>query len=371
MSDVVVIGAGIAGLAAAAQLGPDASVRVLEMEQTPAHHATGRSAALYIPTYGPAQVQALTRASRPWFTSNAEGRSSTDLLTSRDVMYVSDQQHLAELHELVDMTTRNGGVLDVIDADDCWQRCPALRPGWVSAGAVDRDAHDMDVAAIVDVFRRMLVDGGGSIDLDHRVTAITARRGGWDVATTQGVLRTDVIVNAAGAWVDHVAGMAGVAPLGFVPKRRTLAVSVPTPGADPGTGFVADAGETFYFGREAGGVLFSPSDANPSEPRDARPEEIDVARAIDAVNVATTLGLRSVRSSWAGLRTFSPDGGLVIGADPSSAGFVWCAGQGGYGIQTSYAAGAAAAALALGRPLPDALVAAGLTAEHLTPDRFG
>lgn len=370
MSDVVVVGAGIAGLAAAAELAPDASVRVLEMEQTPAHHATGRSAALYIPTYGPAQVQALTRASRPWLTSNAEGRATSDLLTSREVMYVSGQQHVAELHELVDATTRNGGTLDVIEADECRQRCPALRPGWVSVGAVDHDAHDMDVAAIVDVFRRMLVECGGSIDLDHQVTAITARGGGWEVATTRGVVHADVIVNAAGAWVDEVARMAGLAPLGFVPKRRTLAVSAPAPGADPGAGFVADTGEAFYFGREAGGVLFSPSDASPSEPRDARPEEIDVARAIDAVNEATTLGLRSVRSSWAGLRTFSPDGGLVIGPDPGSAGFVWCAGQGGYGIQTCYAAGVATAALALGRPLPDMLSASGLTADKLRPDRF-
>lgn len=368
-ADVVVIGAGIAGLSAAAALAGDVSVVVVEMEHTPAHHTTGRSAALFLPTYGPPTIRRLTAASTEFFRTGDDGRSETPLVSPRSLLWVTgdpEREHLTAMaQELGD-----AGEFDLIDSAACRERCPALRPEWVVAGAVDRDALDIDVAATVAAYRAALVERGGRLRVDHRVTELDRTATGWTVHTTGGSISTGIVVNAAGAWVDAIASLAGVRPLGFEPKRRTIGVSPFAADVDPGDHFIADAGMEFYFRAEHGTVMFSPADETLSEPTDARPEEIDVAIAIDRINEATTLGLRSVRQSWAGLRTFSPDGDLVIGPDPVDPTFVWCAGQGGYGIQSSPAAGAATAALAMGCPLPTQLVDAGLTPAQLTADRL-
>lgn len=369
-ADVAVIGAGIAGLSAAAHLARDASVVVVEMEATPAHHATGRSAALYIPTYGPPTVRRLTAASADFFRSADEGRSPTPLVAPREVMYVADLAHHGDLLRFAAGHGEAGGSLEVVDGPAARERCPALRDDWVVAAGLDHDAYDLDVAATVARFRATLVERGGRLHTDHRVTALRRSAAGWTVTTTRGSFSVGTVVDAAGAWVDRVAALGGVVPLGFLPKRRTLAIGPVADGAEPGDHFVVHAAMAFYFGAEHGDLMFSPADETVTEPADARPEEIDVAIAIDRINDATTFGLRSVRRSWAGLRTFSPDGDLVLGPDPAEPSFVWCAGQGGYGIHTSPAAGAATACLALGEPLPATLVAAGLTPEMLLPDRL-
>ncbi|MGA9277394.1 NAD(P)/FAD-dependent oxidoreductase, partial [Ilumatobacter sp.] len=308
--DVVVIGAGIAGLSCAAALAADSSVAVVEMESTPAHHATGRSAALYLPTYGPATVRRLTAASAEFFHSANGGRSPTPLVTPRSVMYVADEEYHDRLVELSTSLGAAGGQLELIDPVECRRRCPAVRPEWVVAGGVDHDAMDIDVAATVATFRSMLAEGGGQLRTDHRVTAIERSGSGWRVDTTNGGLAAGSVVNAAGAWVDEVARLAGVEPIGFEPRRRTMGIGPVAAGVDVGDHFVAHADMNFYFHAEHGDVMFSPADETPSEPTDARPEEIDLAIAIDRINEATAIGLRSVRQSWAGLRTFSPDGGL-------------------------------------------------------------
>ncbi|NND75698.1 MAG: FAD-binding oxidoreductase [Ilumatobacter sp.] len=369
-ADVAVIGAGIAGLSAAAELARSVSVIVVETEATPAHHATGRSAALYIPTYGPPTVRRLTAASAPFFRSANDGRSPTPLVSPRTVMYVADEAHHDHLLAFAAGHGEAGGSLELIDGPASRARCPALRADWVAAAGVDHDALDIDVAATVATFRAGLVERGGLLRTNHRVTALDRGRNGWTLATTGGPISAGTIVNASGAWVDVVAAMAGLAPLGFEPKRRTLAVGPIAAGADPGDHFVAHAAMRFYFGAEHGDLLFSPADETLSEPTDARPEEIDVAIAIDRINEATTLGLRSVRQAWAGLRTFSADGDLVLGPDPADPAFVWCGGQGGYGIHTSAAAAMATASLALGEALPAALVDVGLRASDLVPDRL-
>lgn len=368
--DVLVIGAGIAGLSAGAELAEHCSVLVVDMEATPAHHATGRSAALYIPTYGPPAIRRLTRASRAWLESRAHGLADTDLISPRLVMYATDEAHIDDLHRMVENMDNAGGTLHRLDADETRALCPALRPDWVVAGGVDRDAFDLDVAAIVATYRRRLAAAGGQVALDHRVTALERSGSGWRAVTTAGEIGCGRVVNAAGAWVDDVATLAGLPPLGFVPKRRTIGVSPRREDSDPGDAFVAHVAEQFYFGREAGGLLFSPADETPSAAVDAKPEEIDLARAIDAINTCTTLGLRSVSSSWAGLRTFSADGSIVIGPDPAEPTFVWCGGQGGYGIHTCPAAARATAALTLGDDLPPDLTDGGLAADHLLPDRL-
>lgn len=368
--DVVVIGAGIAGLSAAAMLAPDVSVVVVDMEQTPAHHATGRSAALYIPTYGPPNVRRLTAASAEFFHTGADGRAASPLVSPRTVMFVADGDHHQNLLDAEASHGAAGGELEIIDDAAALARCRALRPDWVVAAGVDHDAHDIDVAATVAVFRSMLVGLGGQIRTDHEVTGLDRGRNGWTVTTSAGEWSAGIVVNAAGAWVDRVAEMAGIPPLGFVPKRRTIGIGPVAAGEDPGDHFVAHTAMHFYFGAEHDNLLFSPADETPSEPVDARPEEIDLALAIDRINQATTLGLRSVRQSWAGLRTFSPDGDLVIGPDPADPSFVWCGGQGGYGIHTSPAAAVATASLTVGAPLPAALRDVGLTPAALLADRL-
>ncbi len=368
--DVVVVGAGIAGLSAAAELAADCDVAVVEMEATPAHHATGRSAALLIPTYGPSPIRRLTRAGRPWFDTRAGGCADTDVLTPRDVLYVCDEERLPALDELRTSMGSAGGTLEPLDCDGARALCPALRPAWLAGAGVDRDAGDLDVAAVVAVYRGLLAERGGALALDHRVTGLARRGDSWRVDTTGGPLSAGLVVDAAGAWVDLLATLAGLEPLGFVPKRRTLAVSRPTGPDGVGEAFVSNVPMSFYFGAEPGGVLFSPGDETPSAPCDARPEEVDVALAIERVNEATTLGLRSVSSAWAGLRTFSADGSIVIGPDPAEPSFVWCGGQGGYGIHTAPAAARATAALTLGRELPADLLDCGLTPEDLGPARL-
>jgi len=369
-ADVVVIGAGIAGLSAAAALSADVSVVVVEMERAPAHHTTGRSAALFLPTYGPPTIRRVTAASEGFFSTAGHGRSETPLVTPRGLVYVADESSREQLVAMTRELGEAGGEFELVDTAECRLRCPALRDDWVVAGAVDHGARDIDVAATVSVFRSELIEHGGRLRVDHRAMELERDDAGWIVHTTGGSISTGIVVNAAGAWADLVAGMAGVAPLGFEPKRRTMGVSPFAEGVDPGDHFVAAANMDFYFRAEHGTVMFSPADETLSEPTDARPEEIDVAIAIDHINEATTLGLRSVRQSWAGLRTFSPDGDLVLGPDPDVPTFVWCGGQGGYGIQTSPVAGVATAALTLGRPLPGALADVGLTPAALTADRF-
>jgi len=370
MPDVVVIGAGLAGLSVAAELATDTEVRIIEMESTPARHASGRSAALFIPTYGPATIRRLTAASREWFASAGAGHSDVELLTARPVLFAADSAHIGDLDQLIAEVEDAEGKLVRLDRQAVCDLCPAIRPDWVVAGAVDQEAHDLDVSATVDAFRRILTRHGGVIDTSRRVVGLARTDGGWTVGTTAGTTTCDIVVNAAGAWVDEVATLAGLAPLGFEPRRRTLAVARPVEGVDPGPAFVAHAGEHFYFGAEAGGVLFSPADETPSMPCDAKPDELDIAAAIDGINAATRFGLRSVSAAWAGLRTFGPDGSIVVGPDPSEATFIWCGGQGGYGVQTAPAAGRAAAALTRGQPLPPDLIATGLTTGALGPARF-
>jgi D-arginine dehydrogenase len=325
---------------------------------------------MYLPTYGPPTVRRLTAASARFFHSANDGRSPTPLVEPRSMMYVADERHRDHLVALVDGLGRAGGTLEMIDADGCRERCSALRDDWVVAGAVDHGALDIDVAATVATCRATLTELGGRLRTDHRVTALQRRAGGWTVTTTNGDISTGIVVNAAGAWVDQVAALAGLAPLGFEPRRRTMGISPVGGHCDPGDHFVAHAEMDFYFRREHDGVMFSPADETPSAPVDARPEEIDIAIALDRINEATAFGLRSVRRSWAGLRTFAPDGDLVVGPDPADGSFVWCAGQGGYGIHTCAAVAMATAALARGEPLPGPLLDTGLRADDLTPARF-
>ncbi len=312
----------------------------------------------------------VTRVSRPWFDNRADGDADTPLLAPRSVVFVADSAHEPRLAELIVSMGEAGGTLHPLTAAEAREHCPAVHPDWVVAAAVDRDASDLDVAAIVAAFRRRMGAGDANLRLGAPVRRVDRSTSGWTVHAEDGwKVSCGRIVNAAGAWVDDIARLAGIELLGFQPRRRTIGIGVQTGSEPVGSALIVHADEQFYFGAEAGGILFSPADETPSPPCDAKPEEIDVAVAMERINEATTLGMRSVTSTWAGLRTFGPDESIVIGSEPSDEAFVWCGGQGGYGIQTAPSAGRATASVVLGEALPADLTAAGLTVADLAPRR--
>jgi D-arginine dehydrogenase len=366
MVRAVVIGGGIAGVSVAAELARrGADVVLVEAEAELAHHTTGRSAAMYLPTYGTPLVRALTVASRSELDALA-AEVDAPLLAPRRLLYVADADGQASRDELV----ASGSGLRPLTVGAALEHCPALRADVVVAAAVDEDGADLDVAGLHQAYVRRLRAAGGEIARGEPVLAVGRTVSGWEVRTPVRTLGCDVVVDAAGAWADEVAALAGARPVGLQPLRRTL-FTCPVGEHDvAGWPLVADAAWRFYLKPEGDLLLVSPADETPSPPCDARPEELDIARAIEAVNATTTLGLRSVRSAWAGLRTFAPDGDPVAGSRPDEPGFAWSAGQGGYGIQMAPALAVAAAALALGDPMPSDLTDSGVTEAALTPTRF-
>jgi D-arginine dehydrogenase len=349
MADVVVIGGGIAGVSAAAALARSgAAVTLLEAESQLAYHTTGRSAALYFENYGHPTVRALSRASREYF-ENPPVETESSILSPRGALVVAPPDQMGALRSQIDEGRRHGTAIQELTPGEAQGIVPTLRPESLELAAYEPDAADMDVAAIHQSFVRTFRSHGGIIVTGRRVSQLRRDRS-WSLTTENGDrYEGDVVVNAAGAWCDVVAGLGGMKPIGLVPKRRT-AFMVTAPDQSERWPLTVDAVHSFYFKPDGSQLLCSPADETPTEPCDARPEELDIAMAIERINEMTTLGIRSVRSSWAGLRSFAPDGGMVIGFEPEAAGFFWLAGQGGTGIQTSPAAGALAADLIGGVP---------------------
>ena len=345
--DIVVIGAGIAGATAAAHLSPHRRVALIEAEESAGYHTTGRSAALWIQNYGPRDVRELSRLSRAFFENPPRGFAAVPLMRQRTVLMVATDAQLPRLADAI----RDGIGLRRVSAVEAARLLPAIRPGAIAAGAVEDDAFDMDVSAIHQGFLRQLRENGGQLALRHRAGSIERRGTQWHVATTTGeIVRAQVIVNASGAWGDAVATLAGVAPIGLIPKRRTAALIEPTPYDPEHWPMVCDVEEQWYARPEARTrLMVSPADETPSYPHDVQPEEIDVALGIDRMQQVLAIEVRRVEHKWAGLRTFTPDGSLALGWDARVEGFFWSVGQGGYGIQTSPAAGQLVADLVLGR----------------------
>lgn len=369
--DVVVIGAGIAGASVAASLaGNGASVAVLEAEPHAGYHSTGRSAALYSTLYGNAPVRALTRASLAYFMALPAGADGATVLRRRDTLFLAQpgQQALVEAF-LADPDIRERTT--ALDADAVLARVPLLRRDQVASALLDATSADIDVDLLHQGFLRAARAQGAHLQLGAAVQAIEREGAHWLARTAHASFRAPVVVNAAGAWADEVAALAGVAPVPLQPLRRTAVLIDLPEGVDaaPWPAVIA-IDESHYFKPDAGLLLISPADETPSPPCDAQPEELDVAIAVDRFETLTGRPVRRVRHRWAGLRVFSPDRTPVVGFEPSAPGFFWCAGQGGYGIQTSPALGRAAAALALGRPLPPDLADAGVDALQLSPARF-
>ncbi|HEY4045080.1 MAG TPA: FAD-binding oxidoreductase [Rhodopila sp.] len=362
--DIAVIGGGMAGAAAAAFLCVHRRVVLVEAEEAAGYHTTGRSAAIWIQNYGPPDVRALTRMSRAFYVTPPAGFADVALARHRAVLMLASA---AQERDLQDVLTDGHGI-HRISVQEAKRLVPALRPGYLAGAALEEDAFDLDVAAIHQGFLRQLRLNGGVLALRARAGRIEQRGGTWDIETTSGdVLCAPVVVNAAGAWGDEVGAIAGAAPLGLQPRRRTAAVIDPAPFDVSDWPMIIDVAEAWYARPEARTrLMVSPADATPTHPHDVQAEEVDVAIGIDRMQQALDIGVRRVEHSWAGLRTFTPDGSLAFGWDPLVAGFFRCVGQGGYGIQTAPAAGRLVADLVLGRD-PD--VAASVLAA-IAPGRF-
>jgi D-arginine dehydrogenase len=346
---VAVIGGGMAGVSIGYELADKTSVVVLEQERELAYHTTGRSAAMYLRSYGNAPVRALTAASEPDFHRLERSYSEPDLLTEDPVLWVADKYARPALEALL----ATEAPLRAVSSSEAAALCPALRTEHLVGGALDLSAQRIDVMRLHRAYVSGLLARGGTIRCSTPVTGLARTVEGWKVRTPVGSFTVDAVVNASGAWADRLAGRAGAAPVGIRPLRRTIFTSPVTwPEPIHAWPFVADCAERYYFKAEHDQVMVSPADEVPDQPRDAKPEEIDIARALEIINEHTTLGLRSVRSSWAGLRCFAGDRSPVVGCRRSEPGFFWFAGQGGYGIQMAPALARLGAALLLGLSLP-------------------
>ncbi len=367
----VVIGAGIAGASVGYWLSQHASVLVLEREEQPGYHTTGRSAAMFIETYGPPLVRALTRASRAFYEAPPAGFTESPILSPRGVLMIGTEAQLGLLDEAYAIAHEGGSEVVRLSAAEAQARLPVLRAEYVAGAIYEADPADIDVNSLHQGFLSSIRHNGGQVLTSAEVTGLSRQAEGWRLETTAGVFEAESVVNAAGAWCDEIARLAGVPPIGLVPKRRSAFIFAPPEGMDIGAWpTVVDAAELFYFKPEAGMLLGSPANVDPTVPHDVRPEELDIATGIARIEAATSLTIRRPARTWAGLRSFVDDGELVGGFDASAPGFFWLAGQGGYGIQTAAAMGQACSALLLGHPLPEPLAKLGISAAGLSPQRL-
>lgn len=344
-------------------------VLLLELEDQPGRHATGRSAAMFFESYGNPTVRALTRASRAFLERPPTGFADVPLMKPRAAMIVADAAGLVRLDatpEGADAATTSRR----ISADEARRQVPILRAGWVAGAVLDESGCDMEVAAIHQGYLRTARRAGVQMVLG--AAGLTMRRlgGVWFVQSRAGQFRAPVLVNATGAWADSVARQAGAATVGLQPMRRTaITIAAPSGMDSRHWPMVIDVDETVYFKPDAGQLLLSPANEDPMEPCDVAAEELDVAIAVDRFQTVTTERVARINHRWAGLRSFVVDRSPVVGYDTQAEGFFWLAGQGGYGIQMAPALARAAAALVLGRTLPDDVLHKGVTAEALSPGR--
>ena len=397
--DTVILGAGIAGASLAWQLvqrPPAQRPRVLlaEREAQPGLHATGRSAALYMASYGPPAVRALTRASGPFYAAPPAGFADTPLLGERGALYLAGPGHAGLLDALqAELAPVCPGLLR-FDAAATLARVPCLLPGQVLAALFDPAAMDIDVQALHQGFLRGFRRAGGLLRTSAAVVEVTALAGlgapvspaspgsprvsnlpnapRWQLRLADGSrVVAHTVVNASGAWADEVAALFGAAPVGLVPRRRSAFTFAPPAGVDVrGWPAVVGVDEGWYFKPDAGALLGSPANADDTVPHDVQPEDLDIALGIHRIEAVSTLRIRRPTATWAGLRSFVADGEPVIGFDDACPGFFWLVGQGGYGIQSAAGAAALAAAWLCGEPLPEALRREGLQPAALAVQRL-
>ncbi|WP_267434491.1 FAD-binding oxidoreductase [Sphingomonas sp. GM_Shp_1] len=336
--DIAIVGAGMAGASLAAAIGRRARVVLIEAEDMPGRHATGRSAAFWSETYGGPAVQPLTTASGPALREGG-------YLTPLGSLHIGRAGDADRVERLLSDFAGTGVALSRVDPA---AQVPGLRPEW-RLGVWEPSCAYIDVAALHADYLAAARASGAVVMTDAALLHAERRDGAWRLDTRAGPVAATLLVDAAGAWADRVAAMAGVAPIGITPYRRTMVQLRTDPPAPAALPHVVDIAGGFYFKPEAGGRLWlTPHDETPSIPCDIAPEEWDVAVAIDRLEKVVDWRVEVVERRWAGLRSFAPDRAPVYGYDRKVPGFFWCAGQGGFGIQTAPAAAAMAVALLLG-----------------------
>jgi D-arginine dehydrogenase len=359
--DFAIIGAGMAGASIAAELAPHASVLLIEAEDAPGYHATGRSAAFWEECYGGPGVVPLTLASGAYLQDHG-------FLTPRGALYVGRREDRARMDDFVASFAGTGVTIERLSPEQLASMVPHIRSDW-SEALHQPACADIDVAGLHQHYLGTARRKGVEVACRARVAGIARSAGVWTITPERGdIWRAATLVNAAGAWADMVAQMAGARPIGITPLRRTVAVLRVEPAAPADLPLVLDINGGFYFKPDAGRLWLSPHDENPSAPCDAAPEEMDVAIAIDRFQQVTDWRIEAVERRWAGLRSFAPDRLPVYGADLEVPGFFWFAGQGGFGIQTAPAAARLGAQLLLGEGR-DAMTAR-IDPATFTPQRF-
>ena len=368
-SDIVVIGGGVAGLSAAAALAAHAKVVVLEAETHTGFHSSGRSATMLHYALGDRLVRALTLASRNFFDAPPEGFSDVPLGRRMPVLVYGREDERSAVDALA-AEIAPFAALDRLDERGIADLCPLLKVGEGTArqAIVDRNGIRLDPHALMQSYTRQLRRRGGELRTGARVRSASRRHGRWEVTTESGdIFRAPILINAAGAWADRVAELAGVAPIGLAPLSRTIITfDAPAGLALAGMPFAKTIADKLYFAPESGRIFASPMDEVPSEPCDAQPDEYHVALAAQRVEEHTQMVVARIHSRWAGLRTFAPDRRPVVGFAPGTEGFLWLAGQGGAGLQTSPAIAGIVESVITGAKWPAPSVAA----SELSPARF-
>ncbi len=369
--DFIVIGAGMAGASAAFELAAHSTVLLIEAEQHPGYHSTGRSAALFTRNYGTALVRRINALSEPFFRAPPADFTDVPLLQPRGALAVVGPGDEARLDAVLKSSTRRDPVVEMSPAE-VLDMVPFLRPERVARAVYEQGVADIDVASLLKSYLKGFSKRGGQIVTGTPVTALKHAADTWAVSTARDMYRAKTLINAAGAWADEIGALAGASRIGLVAKRRT-AIIVDAPGGAPVGALpcVDFASNDAYVKPEAGRLMASPGDATPTQPQDSQPDEMDVAVLVDWIERETLITVRRIAHKWAGLRSFVADEGPVAGHDTAVANFVWLAGQGGYGIMMAPALARAVASLCLEDKLPIDFVRSGFTMDDLGPVRLG
>jgi len=356
----------MAGFSAAAELAETHKVCVVEREPQAGYHSTGRSAATFVPSYGPASIQALAGASEAFFKSAPNDFAAAPLLSPRgEVMMVEpgDEAHI---------TDGEASGLRLLPLDEFKRKVPLIRTDALVAALYDDNARDLDVDLLLQGYVKRFRARGGTVLTKTEVTGFTRHYGAWQVQTSNGDLSCAIVVNAAGAWATSIARLAGAQNIEITPKRRSAVLLDLPDSANVGQWPLCfGAGETFYFKPMGGRLMLSPADATPVEPHDAWADDTALAEAVEKFQNVIDFEVTHIGHTWGGLRSFAEDGNPVAGFDETVDNFFWLAGQGGYGIQTAPALSRLAAALINARQLPGDIAAQGLEQTAISPARFG
>jgi len=367
--DFLIIGAGVSGASAGMELARLGKVLILEAEDTPGYHASGRSAALFTRNYGPAAVRAVSAVSYDFFSAPPDGFADHDVLTPRGGMSVALKGDEALLDRVLALGTRDHPIVE-IDLAEAMRYAPLLQPELLGRAIYEPDVLDMDVDAIHRGFLKGFASLGGQVVTDRLVTGLNHDGHVWTVETTKGSYRATILINAAGAWADRVGQLAGAKPIGLVPKRRTAILIEPPAGIDIRNMPLVDfAGGEIYIKPSSGKIMASPGDQTPVEAQDIQPDDMDVAVLADWLERHTAIRIHRIDHSWAGLRSFVADEVPVVGFDPQLKNFFWLAGQGGFGIMMSAALARLSAGLIDQRRMPPEFTAQGLSESDLSPAR--